>query len=118
MPAKIDWYYHRKNCQTCSKSQDFLTDNSIAISETVDARKTRYEPIAAVAFIRQADEVLIARGKSVRRIDFKKESATDDELRKLILGPSGFLRAPIIRRGRKIFIGFEPEQYARFLGLS
>ena len=118
MTAKVDWYYHRKNCQTCTKSQDFMVENSIAITETVDARKTRFEPAAAIAFVRQADEAWIARGKTVHKIAFKKGTISDDDLLKLILGPSGFLRAPIIRRGKKLFIGFEPEQYAEFLGLK
>ncbi len=118
MPAKVDWYYHRKNCQTCTKSQDFMAANSITISETIDARKTRFEPAAAIAFVRQADEAWIARGKTVHKIAFKKDSITDDDLLKLIIGPSGFLRAPVIRRGKKLFIGFEVEQYAAFLGLA
>lgn len=115
MPAKVDWYYHRKNCQTCSKSLAFLAENSVAISETVDARKTRFDAAGAIAVVRQADEVWIARGKHVRRINFKKETLTDDELLKLILGPSGNLRAPTIRRGKKLFIGFEPVDYGAFL---
>lgn len=118
MPAKVDWYYHRKNCQTCTKSQDFLSAHSIAITEIADARKTRFEPAAAIAFVRQADEAWIARGKTVHKVAFKKETITDDDLLKLILGPSGFLRAPIIRRSKKLFIGFEPEQYAEFMGLK
>ena len=116
MPAKVDWYYHRKNCQTCTKSQDFMTSNTVAIGETIDARKTRYEPKEAISFVRQADEAWIARGKTVHKIVFKKEEIADADLLKLIIGPSGFLRAPIIRRGKKIFIGFEAEQYAEFLG--
>ncbi|MCX7418602.1 MAG: ArsC family (seleno)protein [Planctomycetia bacterium] len=118
MPAKVDWYYHRKNCQTCTKSQDFMTSNSVAVSETIDARKIRFEPKEAVAFVRQADEAWIARGKTVHKIAFKKEGMADADLLKLIIGPSGFLRAPIIRRGKKIFIGFEPEQFAAFLGVA
>ena len=85
------------------------------IEETVDARKIRFDGAAAIAFVRQADEVWIARGKHVRRIEFKNESLADDELLKLILGPSGNLRAPTIRCGQKLFIGFEPQEYAVFL---
>lgn len=118
MSAKVDWYYHRKNCQTCTKSQDFMASNSVAIGETIDARKTRFEPKEAIAFVRQADEAWIARGKTVHKIVFKKQDIADADLLKLIIGPSGFLRAPIIRRSKKIFIGFEPEQYALFLGVA
>ena len=88
------------------------------ISETVNARQQKFEGAAAVTFVRQADEVWIAKGKNVRRIVFQNESISDDELIKLITGPTGNLRAPTIRRGRKLFVGFEAEQYAAFLRLT
>ena len=88
------------------------------IAETVNARQQKFEGAAAVTFVRQADEVWIAKGKNVRRIVFQKESISDDELIKLITGPTGNLRAPTIRRGRMLFVGFEAEQYAAFLRLS
>ena len=83
----------------------------------MNARQQKFEGAAAVTFVRQADEVWIAKGKNVRRIDFQRESISDDELVKLITGPTGNLRAPTIRRGRKLFVGFEAEQYTAFLRL-
>jgi len=43
----------------------------------------------------------------------KKAPPTDEELKKLLIGPSGNLRAPTVRRGKKLFVGFEPEQFER-----
>lgn len=100
---------------TCVKSQGFLAEHSVEVSETVDARKQKFEGKAAVSLVRQADEVWIAKGKAIRHLELKKESVSDAELLKLITGPTGNLRAPTIRRGRKLFIGFEPDQYAAFL---
>lgn len=85
------------------------------IQETVDARKLRFEGAAAVQFVREADEAWIAKGKNVRHIVFAKESVSDEELLKLVTGPSGNLRAPTVRRGRKLFVGFHPEEYLVFL---
>ena len=98
------------------KSQGFLATKLVTIAETVDARKIKFEGDNAVAFVRQTEEVWIAKGKNVRRIVFKKESISDDELLELVTGPTGSLRAPTIRRGKKLFVGFAPEQYAAFLG--
>ena len=98
------------------KSQGFLATNSVTVAKTVDARKNKFEGGNAVAFVRQAEEVWIAKGKIVRRIAFKKETISDDELLELVTGPTGNLRAPTIRRGKKLFVGFHPEQYAAFLG--
>lgn len=97
------------------KSQGFLANKSVDITETIDARKKRFEGTDAVAFVRQAEEVWIAKGKSIHKLTLKKDSLTDDELLKLVTGPTGNLRAPTIRRGRKLFIGFHPEEYEVFL---
>jgi hypothetical protein len=42
----------------------------------------------------------------------KKDAPTDDELAGALLGPTGNLRAPAIRRGKKLFIGFHDEELA------
>ena len=44
--------------------------------------------------------------------DLKKDEPTDEELAKAILGPTGNLRAPALRRGKKMFVGFHPEELA------
>ncbi len=100
---------------TCTKSQGFLAEKSVVIQETVDARKQRFEGAAAVTFVRDADEVWIAKGKNVRHVVFKKESISDEDLLKLVTGPSGNLRAPTIRKKRKVFVGFHPDEYEKFL---
>ena len=97
------------------KSQGFLATNSVTVAETVDARKNKFEGHNAVAFVRQVEEVWIAKGKNVRQIVFQKEAISDDELLKLVTGPTGNLRAPTLRRGKKLFVGFHPEELAKFL---
>ena len=39
----------------------------------------------------------------------------DDELASLLLGPSGNLRAPTLRRGNTLIVGFEPATYSHLL---
>jgi len=111
MPAKVDWYYHRKGCVTCGRSQDYLADAKIQIAEQVDARKDRISPADALKLVRSAAHLWVAKGKKVVHVDLKKDAPTDADLKKLIIGPSGFLRAPTIRRGSKLIIGFLPEMF-------
>ena len=57
----------------------------------------------------------IAKGKSVTRLSLKKDKPSDAELKKLMIGPSGNLRAPTIRKGKKLFVGFHEDSYAQEL---
>ena len=60
--------------------------------------------------------MIAAKGKKVTKFDIKKDNPTDEELTKAMIGPSGNLRAPTIRRGKKIFVGFHEEELPKFLG--
>lgn len=60
---------------------------------------------------REAAQLWVARGKKVRYFDMKKSPPTDEELKQVLIGPSGNLRAPAVRRGKRLFVGFEPEQF-------
>lgn len=53
-------------------------------------------------------ELYVARGKKLVHIDLKKEY-DEDEIAGLILGRSGTLRAPVLRVGRKLIVGFNEE---------
>jgi hypothetical protein len=68
----------------------------------------------AVALARGADVVVAARGKKVVRM--RPASVSDAELAAAILGPSGTLRAPAIRIGRTLLIGFNDVELAAALG--
>lgn len=56
------------------------------------------------------DEIISMRGSKVLRVDMRKKPARADVLAAL-LGPSGNLRAPTVRRGRTLLVGFVPEVY-------
>ena len=115
MPGKIDWYYHRNNCATCARSQSFLQAAKIAIGEQTDARKDRIGPAEALKLARSSAQIWVARGQKVVHLNLKKDEPTDEELKKLIIGPSGFLRAPTIRRGNKLYVGFLAEEFPKLL---
>ena len=61
----------------------------------------------------QANTVIVAKGKKVNR--FKVQGAPTEELVDAMLGPTGNLRAPTMRVGKTLVVGFNEEQYAQVL---
>lgn len=56
-------------------------------------------------------KLVAARGKKVVEFDLKKEIPQFDELEKVMIGPSGNLRAPAIKIGKTMLVGFHQEMY-------
>ncbi len=86
------------------------------MAERVDARKEQRGRDEALALARSADRVLVARGKKVVTFDLKKDPPDDDTLAAHLLGPTGNLRAPTVRKGRTLLVGFSEEAYRELLG--
>ncbi len=81
-----------------------------------DAGKERKGRDAALALARAADTLVVAKGKKVVTLDLKHNAPDDDTLAGLLLGPTGNLRAPTLRRGRTLYVGFSEEAYRRLTG--
>jgi len=84
----------------------------VTVRETVDARK---EPIArarALAVARAARRLVVSKGKRSVAVDLAREKLSDDALAALVIGPTGSLRAPAIRVGDVLLVGFHDEAYA------
>lgn len=62
------------------------------------------------------DEVYATKGKKVVHVDLRLEKPDRATLESLLIGPSGNLRAPTLRRGRTLLVGFDEATYARVLG--
>jgi arsenate reductase-like glutaredoxin family protein len=60
--------------------------------------------------------VVVARGKKVDTFDMRRDPPDDDTLAKALLGPTGNLRAPALRTGRTLLVGFGEEAYRQVLG--
>ena len=60
-------------------------------------------------------KLLVAKGKKVTEVDLKKDRPDDDTLIGLMLGPTGNLRAPTMKVGKTILVGFNEESYAKTL---
>jgi arsenate reductase-like glutaredoxin family protein len=81
----------------------------------VDARKTTLKEKDALALLRDVDEVYASKGKQVVHLDLRKETPGAATLKALLLGPTGNLRAPTLRKGRTLIVGFDEATYARVL---
>ncbi len=78
-----------------------------------EERSTKKAPLSddeARALLAAADTVVIARGKRAEK-RAAREVGLDD-----LKGPTGNYRAPILRRGRTLLVGFHPESLAELLG--
>ena len=70
---------------------------------------------AALAVARDVDEIYVAKGKKVVQVDLRASRPGRAELLALLLGPTGGLRAPTLRVGRTLLVGFSEEAYAKIL---
>ena len=85
------------------------------MSSEADAKKERLGPREALELAAQVSEIYAARGKKVERINLTKDRPGREALLKVLLGPSGNLRAPTARVGKKLLVGFDPEMYGELL---
>ena len=79
----------------------------------VDARKVRLEQREALEMLADVDEIYSAKGKRVTHVDLMKEKPRNEVLLSLLLGPTGNLRAPTLRLGRTLLVGFDQATYEK-----
>lgn len=85
------------------------------MGQVQDASKQKQGPKEALALARSAAKVIAARGKKIVTFDMKKDPPDDDALLAHLLGPSGNLRAPTLRKGNTLLIGFDEQTYKEVL---
>ena len=67
----------------------------------------------ALAMLTDVDEIYSTKGKRVTHVDLKREKPSRETLLSLILGPTGNLRAPTLRVGRTLLVGFDQATYEK-----
>ena len=80
----------------------------------VDAKKNTVGRDEALRLARTADEIISAKGKTVKRLS-QPAKADDESVAALVIGPSGNLRAPAFFVGKRLIIGFEEDAYREAL---
>lgn len=112
---KIDWSYHRPGCETCRKTAAWLERAGIRVASQVNCRKEPLDAAAATALARGSGRVCAMKGRKIVRLDLEKDQPDDETLRGLVVGPSGNLRAPTLRVGRTLIVGFSEQLYGEEL---
>jgi arsenate reductase-like glutaredoxin family protein len=82
----------------------------------VDAKKATITRAKALGVLEGVDELYATKGKKVVHVDLKREKPDRATLEGLLIGPSGNLRAPTLRRGRTLLVGFDEATYSTVLG--
>jgi NADPH-dependent glutamate synthase beta subunit-like oxidoreductase len=89
-----------------------LDARGIEAKEVVPAsRKLAKKEAAALA--KQASKVIVAKGKKVTEFPGGKAGA---DVVAAMLGPTGNLRAPTLRKGKTVLVGFNEEVFGKVFG--
>jgi arsenate reductase-like glutaredoxin family protein len=75
----------------------------------------KYPRADALKLVKTARKLITGRGKNIVTFDMVNDPPDDDKLAAAILGPSGNLRAPTIRIGDTLLVGFNEAAYKQFL---
>ena len=100
---------------TCAKTQGFLARHKVTVAEQADAKKATIKGPAALSVLEGVDELYVAKGKKVEHVDLRKARPDRSTLLGLLLGPTGNLRAPTLRKDRTLIVGFEEDTYKKLL---
>ena len=96
---------------TCARTQGFLAKHKVTVTEQADAKKAAIKGAAALDVLDGIDDLYVAKGKKVEHVELKKSKPDRATLLGLLLGPTGNLRAPTLRKGRTLVVGFDEETY-------
>lgn len=95
--------------------QEFLAKQKVKPIEQVDAKKSKLNEKDALKLIQQVDHLYATKGKQVIHLNLKKERPDKAALLSLLLGPTGNLRAPVVRIKRVLLVGFDAGTYETVL---
>ena len=90
--------------------------HGLTAREVVDGKKVRFALADAVRLARECRRLVVSRGAKSVTVDLGKERPSDEDLAALLLGPSGNLRAPTVRSGSVLFVGFSEHAYETAFG--
>lgn len=100
---------------TCKKTQEFLAKTGTETKTVVNATKTHLALKEAKELLKGVDEIVSARGSRVETL-MMKDKPGDAELERALIGPTGRLRAPTARIGKRLLVGFNEATYRETLG--
>lgn len=87
----------------------YFEQNKIIINEILDAKKEPIDEKALKELICSFDKVFAGRGKTLQEFDPKKDDIAD--ILKVCLGRIGNLRAPALKKGNILYVGYNESMY-------
>ena len=87
----------------------------MTVQETIPASR-KLGLSDAMALLEQADRLVVAKGKKLTELDVGAEPPAADVAAKLMLGPTGNLRAPTLRVGRTLVVGYNEQTMVETFG--
>lgn len=99
------------------KPRSFLGKNQVEY-ESVDVRKQPIQPEQALKLAKKFKVVYGISGKKVVSYNLSKDKPSDDDLKKILIGRSGTMRAPCIAIDSTFVGGFSPDLYKKLLKLD
>lgn len=115
MARSIDWYYHRKGCTTCGKADAWMSKRGVTAREQVDARKIKVGKPQIAQILRGTHQILAVKGAALVEFNLRQDPPVEKLLYESLIGPTGSLRAPAIRVGRTLVVGFSEDAWGRVL---
>ena len=89
-------------------------EKGISINEAVEARKQKIADDDAWELLSGAEKIVVGKGKKVVTFDPKTDSKED--ILKSCLGRTGNLRAPTLKIGNLLVVGFNEDMYNTYVG--
>ena len=86
------------------------------MAEAVNAKQSVMKEKDALRLLAGADDLWSMKGKRIVHVDLQKAQPSRADLLALVLGPTGNLRAPTIRKGRTIIVGFDEATFRQLFG--
>jgi len=86
------------------------------VQETqVERKASRLGPKDALELARASAHIYAAKGKKIIHFDMASDAPADADLLAHLIGRSGFLRAPTVRMGDTIIVGYNAKLYSDLL---
>ena len=115
MVKTLEWRYHRPGWTSCKRTQEFLATHNISDGLVQSATKDPLEGSNALSVLENVNRMYVAKGRKVIKMDLSQDEAGESELLELLLGRSGKLRAPTIKVGESLMVGYSQEMFTSVL---
>jgi len=69
--------------------------------------------VEALKLAQDVNELYVMKGSKIVHVDLKKDKPDSDTLAGMLLGPTGNLRAPTLKVGKTLLVGFSEEAYSK-----